>query len=34
MTTFLIIIGCLLVLNFVLLTFSCNKGAEPEEGEE
>ncbi len=30
MTTFLIILGALLVTNFLLLQFSCNDVAEPE----
>ena len=34
MTTFLIILGTLLVANFLLLQFSCNKVAEPETPEE
>ncbi len=34
MITFFIIIGILIVINFLLLKFSCNKITEPEPGEE
>jgi hypothetical protein len=34
MTTFLIILGALLVTNFLLLEFSCNDATEPEYPEE
>ncbi len=34
MTTFFIVIGVLVVINFLLLQFSCNKVPEPESDEE
>lgn len=34
MTTFFIVLGILLAVNFLLLQFSCNKGAEAEPDEE
>lgn len=34
MTTIFIAIGVLVVINFLLLQFSCNKGKDPEEAEE
>jgi len=34
MTTFLIVLGGLLVTNFLLLQFSCNDSTEPETPEE
>ena len=34
MTTFLIILGALLVTNFLLLQFSCNDATEPEAPED
>ena len=34
MNTFIIIIGALLFVNFLLLQFSCNKSTESEPGEE
>jgi hypothetical protein len=34
MTTFLIILGTLLVTNFLLLEFSCNDATEAEMHEE
>jgi len=34
MVTFLIVLGALLVTNFLLLQFSCNDSAEPELPEE
>ncbi len=34
MTVFLIILGALLVTNFLLLQFSCNDATEPEIPEE
>lgn len=34
MTTFLIILGALLVTNFLLLQFSCNDATESEVPEE
>lgn len=34
MTSFLILIGILIAVNFLLLRFSCNKSIEPEPDEE
>ncbi|SDE77673.1 hypothetical protein SAMN05421855_102681 [Ulvibacter litoralis] len=34
MTTFLIILGALLVTNFLLLEFSCNDATEPDSRED
>jgi hypothetical protein len=34
MTTFLIILGALLVTNFLLLEFSCNDATEPDSPED
>lgn len=34
MTTVFIAIGILVVINFLLLQFSCNEGKDPEEAEE
>jgi hypothetical protein len=34
MVTFLIVLGALLVTNFLLLQFSCNDSTEPEIPEE
>ena len=34
MTTIFIGIGILVVINFLLLHFSCNEGSSPEEAEE
>ncbi len=34
MTTFLIILGALLVTNYLLLQFSCNDATEPETPDE
>lgn len=34
MSAIFIVIGILVVVNFLLLQFSCNKGADPEEAEE
>jgi len=34
MTTFLIILGALLVTNYLLLHFSCNDATEPETPDE
>nr|CCF99851.1 hypothetical protein VIS_S18CAA120024 [uncultured Dokdonia sp.] len=34
MTTFFIVIGILVAVNFLLLQFSCNKGSEVETEEE
>lgn len=34
MTTFLIILGALLVTNFLLLEFSCNDATGPDSPEE
>ncbi len=34
MTAIFIIIGILVVVNFLLLKFSCNEGVKPEEAEE
>ncbi len=34
MTTFLIILGALLVTNFLLLEFSCNDATEPDTPED
>ncbi len=34
MTTFLIVLGALLVTNYLLLQFSCNDVTEPEFPEE
>ncbi|AFL82176.1 hypothetical protein Aeqsu_2725 [Aequorivita sublithincola DSM 14238] len=34
MTTFLIVLGALLVTNFLLLQFSCNDATEPDVPEE
>ncbi len=34
MSTFFIVIGILVVVNFLLLQFSCNKGIETEPDEE
>lgn len=34
MTTFMIVLGALLVTNFLLLQFSCNDTTEPEVPEE
>ncbi len=34
MTTFLIILGALLVTNFLLLEFSCNDATEPDAPED
>lgn len=33
MTTFLIILGALLVTNYLLLEFSCNDATEPESSD-
>ena len=34
MTTFLIVLGALLVTNFLLLEFSCNDATEPDSPED
>jgi len=34
MMTFLIVLGALLVTNYLLLEFSCNDATEPERPEE
>jgi len=34
MTTFLIILGALLVTNYLLLQFSCNDATEPDTPDE
>ncbi|PKA84205.1 hypothetical protein ATE92_2376 [Ulvibacter sp. MAR_2010_11] len=34
MTTFLIVLGALLVTNFLLLQFSCSDSTDPEVPEE
>ncbi len=34
MSTFFIVIGILIVVNFLLLQFSCNKAIETEPDEE
>lgn len=34
MTIFLIVLGALLVTNFLLLQFSCNDATEPETPED
>lgn len=34
MTSFFIIIGILIAVNFILLHFSCNSEAEPDPDEE
>lgn len=34
MTAIFIVIGILVVVNFLLLQFSCNEGSDPEEAEE
>jgi hypothetical protein len=34
MTTFLIILGALLLTNFLLLEFSCNDATDPERPED
>lgn len=34
MTTFLIILGALLVTNFLLLEFSCNDATDPDRPED